>query len=141
MRVAPFPVILLLGLNLGCAGHSSVKSVELLDARTGVTVAVLKTPIELLPNAQYAAQIPPKRLKLCLPGSGRMESQRHLSYGLWIHIAPGNDGPPGDLDAAAALTLMLDDGPLALSRMEAPMLGRPPYQSVAFLGPIRVLRP
>jgi hypothetical protein len=134
MRVAPFPVILLLGLNLGCAGHSSVRSVELLDARTGVTVAVLKAPIELLPSAQYAAQVPQKRLSFAYLGPVEWNRSGTLSYGLWIHIAPGNDGHPGDLHAAATLTLMLDDGPLALSRMEAPMLGRDPYQSVASWG-------
>jgi hypothetical protein len=134
MRVAPFPVILLLGLNLGCAGHPAVKSVEVLDARTGTTVAVLKQPIELLPSAQYAAQASRKRLSFAYLGPVEWNRSGTLSYGLWIHIAPGNDGQPGDIHAAAAVTLMLDDGPLALSRMEAPMLGRDPYQPVASWG-------
>jgi len=134
MRVAPFPVILLLGLNLGCAGHSSVKSVERLDARTGATVAVLKEPIELLPSAAYAAQVTQKRLSFAYLGPVEWNRSGALSYGLWIHIAPGNDAQPGDIHAAAAVTLMLDDGPLALSRMEAPMLGRDPYQPVASWG-------
>jgi hypothetical protein len=134
MRVAPFPAILLLGSSLGCAGHSTVKSVELLDARTGATVAVLKAPIELLPSAQYAAQAPHKRLSFAYLGPVEWNRSGTLSYGLWIHIAPGNDWQPGDLPVAAALTLMLDDGPLALSRMQTPMLGREPYQPVASWG-------
>jgi hypothetical protein len=134
MRVAAFPVILLLGLNLGCAGHPPVKSVELLDARTGATVAVLKAPIELLPSAQHAAQISQKRLSFAYLGPVEWNRSGTLSYGLWIHVAPGNDEQPGDMHAAAAVRLMLDDGPLALSRMEAPMLGRDPYQPVASWG-------
>jgi hypothetical protein len=57
-----------------------------------------------------------------------------LSYGLWIHIAPGNDKQPGDIHASAAVALMLDDGPLGLSPMEAPKLGREPYRPVASWG-------
>jgi hypothetical protein len=134
MRLAPFPVILLLGSSLGCAGHSSVKSVELLDARTGATVAVLKAPIELMPSAQYAAQSPSKHLSFAYLGPVEWNRSGTLSYGLWIHVAPGNDGLPGDIHAAAALTLMLDDGPLALSRIETPTLARDPYQPVASWG-------
>jgi hypothetical protein len=52
---------------------------------------------------------------------------------LWIHIAPGNGPQPGDIRAADALTLMLDDGPLALSPIEAPPGGEP-YQRVASWG-------
>jgi hypothetical protein len=134
MRLVPFSAFLLLGLTLGCAGHSPVKSVEVLDARTGATVAVLKEPIELLPTAQYEAQIPHTRLSFAYLGPVEWNRSGTLVYGLWIHIAPGNDGLPGDINAAAALTLKLDDGELALSRMEAPALGRDPYQPVASWG-------
>ena len=131
MRIAPFPVILLLASSLGCAGHPAVKSVELLDARTGATVAVLKAPIELLPSAQFASQVPHKQVSFAYLGPVEWNRSGTLSYGLWIHIAPGNDGRPGDIHAAAAVTLMLDDGPLTLARMETPRLGRDPYPPVA----------
>jgi hypothetical protein len=57
-----------------------------------------------------------------------------LSYGLWIHIASGNDRQTGDIHAPAAVALILDDGPLELSLMEAPTLGREPYRPVASWG-------
>ena len=38
-----------------------------------------------------------------------------LFYGLWMHIAPGNDRRPADIRAPRALTLVLDDGAVALS--------------------------
>src|SRR5260370_8401072 len=57
-----------------------------------------------------------------------------LSYGLWIHIAPGNGRQAGDIHASAAVALVLDDGPLALSLIEAPALGRAPYRPVASWG-------
>jgi hypothetical protein len=57
-----------------------------------------------------------------------------LSYGLWIHIAPGNDRQPGDIHASSAVTVVLDDGTLDLSVIDAPKLGREPYQPVASWG-------
>jgi len=133
MRTPLFPVILLLGLNLGCAGHSSVKPVETLDARTGVTLGTLKKPIELLPSAQYAARAPHTRLTFAYLGPVEWNRSGTLSYGLWIHIAPGNDAQPGDIRAPAALRLMLDDGPLALSPTSAANLGDA-YQPIASWG-------
>jgi hypothetical protein len=53
---------------------------------------------------------------------------------LWIHVAPGNGEQPADIQAAPALTLQLDDGPLVVSRVEAPMLAHAPYRPVASWG-------
>ncbi|HEY5264089.1 MAG TPA: hypothetical protein VIJ37_03790, partial [Steroidobacteraceae bacterium] len=55
MRVANFPVILVLGLLAGCVGRGQPKPVQALDERTGVTLASLKQPIELVQTAQNAA--------------------------------------------------------------------------------------
>ncbi|HME37819.1 MAG TPA: hypothetical protein VKG63_02565 [Steroidobacteraceae bacterium] len=134
MRVPLLPVILLLGLELGCAHRASDKPVEALDAQTGVTLGTLKAPIELLPSAQYAARVAHTRLSFAYLGPVEWNRSGTLSYGLWVHIAPGDDGHPGDLRAPEATTLMLDDGPLALSLAEVPKLGREAYQPVASWG-------
>ena len=133
MYVPRIPLILLVGLMAGCAGQSSTKPVEVLDERTAVTFGALKQPIELLPSAaQDPLLILRKRATFAYLGPVEWNRSGALSYGLWIHIAPGNDRqPPGDIHASAAAALILDDGPLSLSLMEAPKLGREPYRPVA----------
>ena len=134
MFVPRIPVILLVALMAGCASRSSIKPVEVLDERTAVTFGALKQPIELLPNAQDGVLILRKRATFAYLGPVEWNRSGALSYGLWIHIAPGNDRQPGDIHALAAATLILDDGPLGLSLLEAPKLGREPYRAVASWG-------
>jgi len=135
MFVPRIPLILLVGLMAGCAGGSPTKPVEVLDERTAVTFGALKQPIELLPSAQDAVLILRKRATFAYLGPVEWNRSGEVSYGLWIHIAPGNDRqPPGDIHASAAAALILDDGPLSLSVMEAPKLGREPYRPVASWG-------
>jgi hypothetical protein len=133
MRVPSFP-LLLLGLIGGCATQSSVKPVEALDDRTGVTLAALKGPIELVPSAQNAALVPRTRVTFAYLGPVEWNRSGAISYGLWIHIAPGNGRQPGDIHESAALILILDDGPLSLSLIEAPKLGRDAYRQVTSWG-------
>jgi hypothetical protein len=133
MRVPLLPV-LLLALIGGCASQSSVKPVEVLDERTGVTLAALKSPIELVPGAINAELMSRKRATFAYLGPVEWNRSGAFSYGLWVHIAPGNDRQPGDIQAPGALRLTLDDGPLSLSLIEAPKLGRDAYQRVASWG-------
>jgi hypothetical protein len=134
MRSPLIPVFLLLGWVAGCAGQSSIKPVQDLDERTGVTLGSLKEPIELLPNAQVAAAVTQKRVTFAYLGPVEWNRSGDLSYGLWIHIVPGPGPQPGDIHAAGALTLILDDGPLVLSIIDPPKLGRAPYQPAASWG-------
>jgi len=134
MRISLISVIWLLGTLAGCAGESSVKPVEVLDERTGVTLAALKEPLELLPSTQNSALIARKRLSFAYLGPVEWNRSGTISYGLWIHIAPGDDRQAGDIHAPAALALILDDGPLTLSPIEAPNLGRAAYQQVVSWG-------
>jgi hypothetical protein len=57
-----------------------------------------------------------------------------ITYGLWIHVAPGNDSQVGDIHAPGAVTLVLDDGAVVLSLMDPPKLGHGPYQPIASWG-------
>jgi hypothetical protein len=135
MRAPLISFILLVGLAAGCAGESSVKPVEMLDERTGVTLAALKEPIELLPDSsQNSALIARKRLSFAYLGPVEWNRAGTFSYGLWIHIAPGDDRQAGDIHNASALILTLDDGPVTLSTIEAPNLGRAAYQDVVAWG-------
>ena len=134
MRVSFIACLLLSGWLAGCAGGSSPKPVEALDERTGVTVGALKEPIELLPSAQVAAFESAKHPSFAYLGPVEWNRSGALSYGLWVHIAPGSDVQPGDIHAPQALTLILDDGPLALTLVEAPRLGHEPYKQVVSWG-------
>jgi hypothetical protein len=134
MKVPRIPVILLVGLIAGCASQSSTKPVEVLDERSAVTVGALKEPIELVPGPQNVVLILRRRTSFAYLGPVEWNRSGVLSYGLWIHIAPGNDRQPGDIHASSAVTVVLDDGTLDLTVIDAPKLGREPYQPVASWG-------
>jgi invasion protein IalB len=57
-----------------------------------------------------------------------------IVYGLWVHLAPGNDRAIVDIRSPAALTLILDSGARVLTPIDAPQLGRGAYQPVASWG-------
>jgi hypothetical protein len=132
MRVPLFP-LLLLGCAAGCAGPSSTKPVEVLDERTGVTMGTLKEPIELVPSTE-SALVSHKRFCFAYLGPIEWDRSGTLSYGLWVHIAPGIDRQPGDIHASGAVSLIVDDGPLAMTLATAPKLGRDAYRQVVSWG-------
>jgi hypothetical protein len=150
MRIALFPVVLLLGLMAGCASRSAGqpadpfaspfaaksvgKSIEVLDERTGMTLATLKEPIELLPNVQNTVLGFGKRSSFAYLGPVEWNRMGTISYGLWIHIAPGSDRQAGDIHTPGAVALILDDGPLTLSPIPAPGFGRDAYPQVVGWG-------
>ncbi|HEY4446720.1 MAG TPA: hypothetical protein VGN30_20745 [Steroidobacteraceae bacterium] len=134
MHIPRIPIALLIGWLAGCTGLSSTKPVEVLDERTAVTFGALKEPIEFVQSAQNAVLILGKRSSFAYLGPVEWNRSGALSYGLWIHIAPGNDRQAGDIHGSTAVTLVLDEGPLTLTPIEAPALGRPPYRPVASWG-------
>ncbi|HWX81493.1 MAG TPA: hypothetical protein VNZ02_15430 [Steroidobacteraceae bacterium] len=135
MRVRWIAVVLLLELLAGCASESASKPVEYLDPRTAMTVASLKQPIELVPSGSSAGiVIFGKRTSFAYLGPVEWDRSGTYAYGLWIHIAPGNDRPMADIRAPASLTLILDGGPQVLQPIDAPPLGQGAYQPVASWG-------
>src|SRR3984957_5373284 len=134
MRTPLIPVVLLLGLIAGCASQSQTKPVEVLDERTGETLGALKEPIELVPNAQHTDLTPGKRISFAYLGPVEWNRMGTITYGLWVHIAPGNAREATDIRAPSTIELVLDDGPVTLSPIEAPKLGRDPYQRVVSWG-------
>jgi hypothetical protein len=121
-----------------CASQSSIKPVEYLDDRTAMTVGSLKEPIELVPSLRqgglHVITNLTKRLSFAYIGPVEWDRSGSIVYGLWVHIAPGNDRPIADIRSAAALTLVLDNGTRVLSPIDAPQLGRGAYQPVASWG-------
>jgi len=134
MRSVLFQATAALGLMAGCADQSSIRSAEVLDERTGVTVAALQEPIEFLENRQTAPLANGKHLSFAYLGPVEWNRMGEITYGLWIHVAPGNDSQIGDIRARGAVLLNLDDGTIELSPMDAPKLGRGPYQPIVSWG-------
>jgi hypothetical protein len=137
--IAPrFARVLALGaafaLASGCSSVSSIKPAEALDERSGMTVASLEKPTELLQGAQGMAVAPDRRVSFAYLGPIEWDNMGAVSYGLWIHLAPGNDWHFDDIKAPGAVALSLDDGSVSLSLMDPPKLAHGPYQPVASWG-------
>ncbi len=99
-----------------------------------MTVGSLEKPIELVPGMQGMVA-PERRVSFAYLGPIEWDNMGKISYGLWIHLAPGNDWRFDDIKAPGGVTLSLDSGSTTLSLMEAPpKLAHGPYQPVASWG-------
>jgi hypothetical protein len=138
MRPSSILASLIIALLSACAGQAPIKPVEYLDDRTAMTVGTLKEPIELLPSTPqsgvHVLNNLRNRASFAYLGPVEWDRSGSIVYGLWVHIAPGNDRPIADIRSSAALTLILDSGPRVLTPADAPQLGRGPYQPVASWG-------
>ena|SRR5579862_906163 len=121
------------GLAAGCASDSSIRPAEAQDERTGMTIGSLEKPIELLQGSQGLATAE-RRPSFAYLGPIEWDSMGAISYGLWIHLAPGNDWRFDDIKAQGGAALTLDDGTVALSVMDPPRLAHGTYQAVASWG-------
>jgi hypothetical protein len=139
MRRSWIPASLIFVLLGACASLPSNKPVEFMDDRTAITIGSLKQPIELVPSLrqgspQVFGSLLGKKVSFAYMGPVEWDRSGTIGYGLWIHIAPGNDRPIADIRSAAALTLNLDSGTRVLTPIDAPQLGRGAYQAVASWG-------
>ena len=134
MRLRLVQSVLAAGLLAGCAGESSIKSAEVLDEHTGVTMSALQAPLEFVENGGNAGPGAARRPSFAYLGPLEWDRSGDITYGLWIHVAPGSDRPVGDIHATGAVTMTLDDRPLALSGLESPAAGSGPYRPVASWG-------
>jgi hypothetical protein len=137
MRRSWIPASLGIVLLSACASSSSIKPVEYLDDRTAMTIGSLKEPIELVPSLhQSGLHLLSLGKKASFAYLGPVEWDRSgtIDYGLWVHLAPGNDRAIVDIRSSAAITLILDSGARVLTPIDAPQLGRGAYQPVASWG-------
>lgn len=138
MRLSCILGSLIVALLSACASQGPIKPVEYLDDRTAITVGSLKEPIELLPTSHqsggHVLNSLRNRVSFAYLGPVEWDRSGTIVYGLWVHIAPGNDQPIADIRSSAALTLILDSGSRVLTPVDAPQLGRGAYQPVASWG-------
>jgi hypothetical protein len=117
----------------GCTGASSIKPAEILDERSGMTVGTLKKPMELVQSAENGPTSG-KRLSFAYLGPIEWDNMGTLRYGLWVHLAPGNDWRFDSIKMTGDVTLSLDDGAIALSIIDPPELAHAPYDPEASWG-------
>jgi hypothetical protein len=137
MRRSWIPASLSIVLLSACASSSSNKPVEYLDDRTAITIGSLKEPIELVPSLHQSGLHPlsmGKKASFAYLGPVEWDRSGTNVYGLWVHLAPGNDQAIVDIRSPAAVTLILDSGARVLTSIDAPQLGRGAYQPVASWG-------
>ena len=135
MRSSLIQAAIVGGLLAGCAGQSTIKPSEVLDERTGMTVGALQTPIEFIEEGQNAILAEGKRASFAYLGPVEWDNSGEITYGLWIHVAPGNDKQVGDIRSKGAVTLHLDDGSLPLTAADtAAPTGAGPYRPIASWG-------
>jgi hypothetical protein len=133
MLLARLQPVIAAVLLAGCAAQSSIKPAEVLDERTGMTVGSLHQPIELMQDTQRTAGSV-KRASFAYLGPVEWDNMGNVSYGLWVHLAPGAEGHFADIHSPGAVSLVLDDGAITLVGMEAPALAHAPYRPVASWG-------
>jgi hypothetical protein len=123
-------------LLAACGGESSIKPSEILDERTGMTVGTLDKPIELVQGtpASPVSAASDRRASFAYLGPVEWDSMGNISYGLWIHVAPGNDWRFEDIRGPGTVSLSLDDRMTPLSVIKPPALAHAPYRPVASWG-------
>jgi hypothetical protein len=119
----------------GCASQSPVKSVEMLDERTGMTMAALLQPMAFIETGIYDLLVPDKQPSVVYIGPVEWDRSGDFSYVLWVQVAPGVGGHRlDDISARGAVNLKLDDGPVALSALALPVKVSNPYRLMAPVG-------
>jgi hypothetical protein len=135
LRLRSIQFALIVTLLAGCASQSLVKSVEMLDERTGMTMGALLQPMAFIETGIYDLLVPDKQPSLVYIGPVEWDRSGDFSYLLWVQVAPGVGGHRlDDIRARGAVNLKLDDGSVALSALELPVAASSPYRLIAPVG-------
>lgn len=127
MRYRLLIAIAAAGLLAACAGQSAREPVERLDERTGLTVASLAEPLDFVEPGVLKFG---KQSTHAYLGPVEWDRMGNLSYGLWLHVAPGADRQVAPVTDAAAVTLTADAGDIVIAAVEAPRVAHEPYKPV-----------
>jgi hypothetical protein len=134
-RLRSFQFTLIVGLLAGCASQSPVKSVEMLDQRTGLTMGALIQPMAFIETGIYDLLVPDKQPSIVYVGPVEWDRSGDFSYLLWVQVAPGVGGHRlDDIRARGAVNLKLDDGAVVLSALDLPVVPSSPYRPMPPVG-------
>jgi hypothetical protein len=127
--------LLIASLLAGGAGLSAVKSVEMLDEQTGMTMGALMRPMAFVETGINDLLVPDKQPSIVYVGPVEWDRSGDFSYLLWIQVAPGVDGHRlDDISARGAVHLNLDDGLVELAPLKGPVVAGSPYRPIAPVG-------
>jgi hypothetical protein len=133
-RLRSIQFALTVSLLVGCSSPP-VKSVEVLDERTGMTMGALLQPMAFIESGIYDLLVPDKQPSIVYIGPVEWDRSGDFTYLLWVQVAPGVGGHRlDDIRARGAVNLKLDDGPVALSVLEQPVAASSPYRFMAPVG-------
>jgi len=127
MPARRFLNLLLCACLAACASTAAHQPFERLDESTGMTVSGLSAPLEFVESGLLSIN---KHASFAYLGPVEWDRMGDISYGLWLHIAPGNDRQVAAIDAPSSVSLVLDDGELVLEGMSAPKLGKEAYAAL-----------
>jgi hypothetical protein len=137
LAVVPTTIIfaLIVSLLAGCVSQAPVKSVEMLDQRTGLTMGALIQPMAFIETGIYDLLVPDKQPSIVYVGPVEWDRSGDFSYLLWVQVAPGVGGHRlDDIRARGAVNLKLDDGSVVLSALELPVVPSSPYRPMPPVG-------
>jgi hypothetical protein len=135
LRPRSVQCVLIACLLVGGAALSAVKSVEMLDEQTGMTMGALMRPMAFVETGINDLLVPDKQPSILYVGPVEWDRSGDFSYLLWIQVAPGVDGHRlDDISARGAVHLNLDDGPVELAPLEGPVVASSPYRPIAPVG-------
>jgi hypothetical protein len=122
-------------LLAGSASLCAVKSVEVLDEVTGMTMGALLRPMAFIETGIFDLLVPDKQPSIVYIGPVEWDRSGDFSYLLWIQLAPGVGGHRrDDIRARGALSVRLDDGQVELAALEGPVAASSPYRPIAPVG-------
>jgi hypothetical protein len=134
-RLRSIQFALTVSLLVGCSSQPPVKSVEVLDERTGMTMGALLQPMAFIESGIYDLLVPDKQPSIVYIGPVEWDRSGDFTYLLWVQVAPGVGGHRlDDIRARGAVNLKLDGGPVALSVLEQPVAASSPYRFMAPVG-------
>jgi len=120
---------------VGAAGHAAVKSVEVLDETTGMTMGALSRPLGFIETGIYDPLALDKQPSVLYVGPVEWDRSGDFSYVLWVQVAPGVDGHRlDDIHARGAVNLKLDDGSVELVALDTQVAASSPYRPITPVG-------
>ncbi len=131
-------IALIVCLLAGCASQTPAKSLEMQDERTGMTMGALLRPMEFIETGTFDLLAPDKtQPSILYIGPVEWDRSGDFTYLLWVQVAPGVGAHRlDDIRARGAVNLKLDDGPVALSAVELPVVASSPYRHRVPVGQI-----
>lgn len=100
-----------------------------------MTIGAMLQPMAFIETGIYDLLVPDKQPSIVYLGPVELDRSGDFTYLLWVQVAPGVGGHRlDDIRARGVVNLKLDDGSVALSAWELPVVAGSPYRPIAPLG-------